>query len=385
MSLPLKHMQSRRLVGPSVIATSWLSVLLFFALPALSAADPAQVLVIANTASPVSVEVAEYYIRKRGVPLANLCRIKVSLEERIPRTEYQRLEQAVRVCWQAQRDRFRYALLAPQIPLAIHATPGLSGPQNDQASVDSELALLPQPSLPNRAGPVPNPYFRRRREPFDPRRYPILLVTRLAAQSPSHLRRLIDDSVAAGRDPRLTAKGRVLLDAANEGEAQGNDWLRNAALALPPERVVHETSPRIATGLDQVLGYASWGSNDKSRTERFARLRWLPGSVGTQFVSTDARTFRAPPASWNLGTWQRPESWFAGSPQSLTSDLIAEGATAATGHVAEPYLSATPRPDLLFPAYVVDRFPLAEAYYLSIPFLSWMNVLVGDPLMQLPR
>lgn len=70
------------------------------------------------------------------------------------------------------------------------------------------------------------------------------------------------------------------------------------------------------------------------------------------------------------------------SPQSLTADLIHEGATGASGHVFEPYLTRTPRPDYLFPAYLGGR-NLAQSYYLSIPLLSWMNIVVGDPLCSL--
>lgn len=66
----------------------------------------------------------------------------------------------------------------------------------------------------------------------------------------------------------------------------------------------------------------------------------------------------------------------------MTADYLEEGATAATGHVSEPYLAMTPRPDFLLPAYFQGR-NLAESYYLSIPSLSWQNIVVGDPLMSL--
>jgi uncharacterized protein (TIGR03790 family) len=56
--------------------------------------------------------------------------------------------------------------------------------------------------------------------------------------------------------------------------------------------------------------------------------------------------------------------------------------TGASGHVAEPYLAFTQRPDRLFPAYYGGR-NLAESYYLSIPALSWQNVVIGDPLCSL--
>jgi len=45
-------------------------------------------------------------------------------------------------------------------------------------------------------------------------------------------------------------------------------------------------------------------------------------------------------------------------------------------------LGLNPRPDILFPAYLKGR-NLAESYYLSIPGLSWQNVVLGDPLCKL--
>ena len=72
------------------------------------------------------------------------------------------------------------------------------------------------------------------------------------------------------------------------------------------------------------------------------------------------------------------------SPQTLSADYIHEGATGASGHVYEPYLTMTPRPDLLLPAYYRGR-NLAESYYLSIPRLSWQNIVIGDPLCSLGK
>ena len=97
------------------------------------------------------------------------------------------------------------------------------------------------------------------------------------------------------------------------------------------------------------------------------------------FVSTDGRTFREPPQNWTLANWNDKTTWFAGSPQSLAGDLIREGITGVSGHVSEPLLGNTIRPDILFPAYVAG-FSLAEAFYLAMPSVSWMTVVVGDPL-----
>jgi tetratricopeptide (TPR) repeat protein len=92
------------------------------------------------------------------------------------------------------------------------------------------------------------------------------------------------------------------------------------------------------------------------------------------FVSTDGRTFREPNPNWKPAV--------AGSStggQSLVGDLIREGITGVVGHVAEPFLDAIVRPQILFPAYL-SGFNLAESFYLSMPFLSWQDIVVGDPL-----
>jgi uncharacterized protein (TIGR03790 family) len=104
----------------------------------------------------------------------------------------------------------------------------------------------------------------------------------------------------------------------------------------------------------------------------------------TEFVSTNGRTFKRPPDTWNISSWTSPQLWFEGAPQTLTADYIHEGATGASGHVYEPYLSMNPRPDILLPAYYQGR-NLAESYYLSLPDVSWQNIVVGDPLCSLGK
>src|SRR5207244_7272486 len=89
--------------------------------------------------------------------------------------------------------------------------------------------------------------------------------------------------------------------------------------------------------------------------------------------------FREPPAEWNIGSWKKPSTFYAGSPQSLTGDLIREGVTGVAGHVAEPDLGGTVRPFILFPAYI-SGLNLAESFYAAIPYLSWQTIVVGDPL-----
>ena len=136
------------------------------------------------------------------------------------------------------------------------------------------------------------------------------------------------------------------------------------------------------TDIKDVIAYASWGSNDFDRKQRFLHFQWLPGAIATEFVSTDARTFKRPPDRWNIGPWGDKSAWFYGAPQTLIADYLHEGASGVGGQVDEPFLTYCPRPDFVLPAYFQGR-NLAESFYMGIPGLSWMNVVIGDPLMRL--
>jgi Flp pilus assembly protein TadD len=96
-------------------------------------------------------------------------------------------------------------------------------------------------------------------------------------------------------------------------------------------------------------------------------------------VSLDGRTFVEPPDTWKPTDTTRPDLWFAGAPQTLAGDLVREGITGTSAHVAEPFFSAMIRPQVLFPAYL-RGLNLAEAFYLSMPYLSWQTMILGDPL-----
>jgi uncharacterized protein (TIGR03790 family) len=313
--------------------------------------------------------------------MKNICRIRAPKTETISRTVYDKtIAGPLVACLQARdlMETVLYIVTTAGVPLRIN---GSGGPGGDCASVDSELTLLyasmhgmPHPA----AGPLANPFFGQTRATFDHPRFPLYLVTRLAGYDFADVKNLIVRSLKA------TNRGKFVVDMKSDNDSQGNDWLRKAASALPKGRVIFDHSAAVLHGQRDVIGYASWGSNDPNRHRRFLDFQWLPGAIMTEYVSTNARTFQRPPDTWNLSNWDKPKLWFAGSPQTLTADYIHEGATGASGHVYEPYLAFTPRPDYLLPAYFAGR-NLAESYYLSIPALSWQNIVVGDPLCSLGK
>jgi uncharacterized protein (TIGR03790 family) len=350
------------------------------------AQSPANVLLVVNSTSAASGTVSRYYAEHRGVPQDNICSITTAATESIARDAYVRqIEQPIWVCISSLRahDRILYIVLTKDVPIRINGTGGRSG---TNASVDSELTLLYRRRTGQAspiAGFVPNPYFAGAApiagiKPFTHESQDIYLVTRLDGYTVQDALKAIDRAAAPVKDGRFLLDERAALI-----DSGGDRWLRTAAERLREQglgdRVGLDESSKVLTKESGVLGYYSWGSNDPAINVRDFEMQFLPGALAGMFVSTDGRTFKEPPATWRPSNDGRRESIFGGSHQSLMGDLIRAGVTGAAGHVDEPFLDATIRPEILFPAYVSGR-NLAEAYYAAMPYLSWQTIIVGDPL-----
>ncbi|HKY20069.1 MAG TPA: TIGR03790 family protein [Vicinamibacterales bacterium] len=363
-----------------------LGVWLGLAVPVF-AQDGHNVLIVFNATSASGEQIAARYAAARSVPSDNILRLTVAATDDVDRASYVADIERPIAEWlgrRAAQDRILYFVLAKGIPLRIRGTEGLGG---TVASVDSELTLLYRKMLgmsTPQAGRAANPYFLAERalkdaQQFSHRTADIYLVTRLDGFTVADVFRVIDRGAAPAREGQflLDQKGNLL------GDRTGDLWLAAAAKELASQgfgdRVVLDSSSEVLSGKKQVLGYYSWGSNDTAIRKRKLGLGFVPGSLAAAFVSTDGRTFTEPPDSWSIGTWSDPKTHYAGSPQWLVGDLIREGATGVAGHVAEPYLDATIRPQVLFPTYVAG-FNLAESFYLAMPYVSWQTVVVGDPL-----
>ena len=362
---------TRRLRAPIV-----LSILAFISAKAAWCQGPERVLLITNRNSRESGQIAEYYAAKRKIPAAQVCVIAAPAEEWISRDEYEAtVRQPVERCLARKKltEQVFYLVTTLGVPLHVKGT----GKQNSTAgSVDSELALLYAQMHGQDvaiAGPQRNPMFKQTEAPFSHRAYPIYLVTRLAAYDVAGVKAMIDRGLAARN------RGTVYLDMRDGSDETGESWLRDAHILIPKGRSELEQTKTPVYEKRNAIGYSSWGSNDKNHDRRTPGFQWLPGALATEFVSTNGRTFQRPPKDWNLG------QEYKGTKQSLAADLIAEGATGASGHTEEPFLVYTPRPDLLFPAYLGGR-NLAESFYIAMPAVGWMNIVIGDPLVKLgPR
>lgn len=376
---PVKH---------ALETTAVVMALLVIAPLSAAAQTGTNVLVVANAANDGSVRIAEHYAKARAVPADQVLRLEglpVDAPDTIDRVVFDRLIQAPIGRWltvNGAQDRICCIVLTKGIPIRVRGTAGRRG---SIASVDSELVLLYRRLTGQGAppeGPIANPYFLGDRpvseaRPFSHEFFDLYLVTRLDGFS-------VDDALAlVDRSMKASNAGRFLFDERAPFTATGNELLRTAVERLKTagfgDRTEIEATSQVLTNQRDVLGYFSWGSNDPNIKVRRLGLGFVPGALAATFVSTDARTFREPPADWTIGSIKNRATYYAGSPQSLTGDLIREGVTGTAGHVAEPFLDGTIRPDILFPAYTAGR-TLAEAFYLAMRYVSWQTVVIGDPL-----
>jgi len=369
-----------------------------------------EVLVVVNANWPPSVAIGEYYRKARAIPKENVLALPYGLpaadfasanEETIDRATFQdsiRNPVASFLEHQGLKDRIRIIVLAKGLPLRVGGAPAppLSTYLRDatDASVDAELAILfsDQEAKPGVVGKI-NPYFDsdrdfaafRAAQPQAALRY---LVARLDGYAqeleastglPIDVKALID--LAQARGPA----GKFLIDedpSKTGALSSGNRiFLAPTAAVLHSlgREVRHDVTKAFISDAKNIAGYASWGSNDSAtpgppyygqiKGARFPGS-FVPRAIAVDLVSTNARTF-APP---------NPEAYG----QSLVADLVRAGVSGAAGYVAEPTLAGCARPYILFRRYV-EGVPAGEAYYRSIPYLGWVNVYVGDPLMRIAR
>jgi uncharacterized protein (TIGR03790 family) len=352
---------------------------------------PDAVLVVESDASSISQLIGDYYANARSIPSDHVFHLpaKTPLTEEITRGQYNfwirdKLVDFFTNLRPDLKDSIKYIVLTKDVPHKVYDPNGI-GTNSQSASVDSELTQLFTGNVGDggQFGRVANPFFGTYHSPANwSSPNASYLVFRLDGYQtnpdpttgiPADVQRLIDDS----QSPAST--GTVLLDA-TAATGMGNDWMVTANtiltnMAIP---VVLDTTSTMQSGYTDLIGYCSWGSNDPANAgipyygeiPPGSGIIWpgtfTKGSLTTDYVSTSGRTYLD--GSQNYG-------------QSLAVDLEHGEAGGTNGHVYEPYLDAVSRPHFLFPHYF-QGVQAGLAYYQSIAYMSWMNVVVVDPLMK---
>ena len=355
--------------------------------------DSGATLVLFNTKDPDSKSLAQYYAGRRNIPPAQVVGLDCPDMEEIQRGDYEStiavpLRKLFRSkgWWKTVRDSggatvvtsstIHFVAIMRGMPLKIAPDPSIPPADfvrglppeiaaRNEASVDSELTTLGMP-LPSPAGIFPNPYFRRFTPILEDPVYPgMLLPSRLDGPTPSIVRAMIDDAIAterAGLYGWSYVDGRGITSG---GYAEGDQWMASLVVSMRSQGlpVIYDNNPPTfpeGYPVTDAAVYFGWyaGSIDGPFAEKSFRFR--PGAIAVHLHSFSAATLRSADTYW-------------------CGPLLAHGAAATLGNVYEPYLSLTANLDI-FQDRLMAGFTLAESGWMSQRALSWMGVVVGDPL-----
>jgi uncharacterized protein (TIGR03790 family) len=201
--------------------------------------------------------------------------------------------------------------------------------------------------------------------------YRTLMVSRLDAPTFELAKGLVDKALeaeAAGLAGKAYIDGRGMgqLDQAPAAPGSFADYDRALlilAKALEEQTTIEtvvNTSPALfkAGECPDAALYCGWYSLGKY----VDAFDWQIGAVGYHLASSEAATLHD------------------AASQVWCKKMLEDGVTATMGPVYEPYLASFPRPEEFFGLLVQGELTLAECYWRSLPFTSWMQTLIGDPL-----
>ncbi len=351
-------------------------------------------LVLYNQNVADSRKLAAHYSKVRNIPFSNLVGFKCPTSEIISRSDYEKLIMTPlkdlfqkNHWWESSKakgsekissnGRIKFVAIMYGMPLKILSDPvrrksGNSGTirghgNNDASSVDSEIACLGI-KLKKLNGAISNPYFRSSKAGGSSKS---LLVSRIDGPDFENAKRLIDDAIAV---EETGLWGNAVLDIANlaqeKGQAYitGDRWLKNCGdfyqrAGIP---VIYDRFSSLIPGGfplgDDVILYFGWYAANAQGPFANTKFKFKRGAIAAHIHSYSASTLRT-----TLKHWSGP--------------LVARGACAVLGNVYEPLLQMTTYLDI-FNARLLAGFTFAESAWIATPVLSWMQVMIGDPLYQ---
>ena len=342
----------------------------FTAVQTMLADDLARhVLIVYNANVADSKPLAEYYARRRDVPTNQLCGIHTRDAELITRREYDDqirdpvlrfmmdqgllTQQPITIqdpvlgkvpSLRTVDNKILCVVLMYGVPLGIQSDPSIVERarttdipdqfKRDEASVDTELALLPTTGY-QVVGPSRNFFFKSAAPRFEaPLNRAMVMVGRLDGPDPDVVRRMIDDALTA---EHYGLHGRAYFDARgihSGGYVDGDNWIRSSY------RMFREAGYECDLDDDEALFnqdypmtdaaiYAGWYTQNVTGPFLRGGFRFKTGAVAYHLHSFSASRVRTRNAYW-------------------VGPLLAKGAAATMGTVFEPYLALSPHLDLFF-------------------------------------
>jgi uncharacterized protein (TIGR03790 family) len=382
------------------------------------AVGPADVFVVVNVNVPASQEVADHYCKLRGVPKENVVRLDLPDSEDISRRDYdKRLAEPLRAALKDRKDRAKVLLCVYGVPLRVGGSEPTAAEKDElatvdkdlaatreelkaldkgkdeerkrlqekiarqdrrrswlghaesQACVDSELMLLWWEGYELRRWQL-NPLYWQVPESARAGKPPVLLTSRIDGPTSAIAKGLVDQAVAVEKEG---LKGRVYIDArgirydpkADPGFGYGgyDESMRETARLLDKAAGMAVTlddkgdlfAPGSCPGCALYCGWYSLANYVDC-------CSFVPGAVAWHLASSEAETLR----NKDSKVWCKR--------------LLEKGVAATLGPVAEPYTVGFPKPAEFFGLLATGRYTLVECYGKTVMLVSWMGVLVGDPL-----
>jgi len=380
----------------------------------VSALEPNEILVIANSDNTASVRIAQYYSQKRQVPTKNILTLSLGtqLKDTISRNDYdkwlaepireklfslefagkikcllttygvpykvgprgpleglegrlQQLEELARqektaieqlqqsgLAGSAEHKQRAHRLT--QLQLEIDR---ISGRETD-ASVDSELSMVLVPG-----------YELHRWQPNALRNsmlglgFSTVMVCRLDGPDYRIVKGLVDKALAAEKSglndvAYIDSRGLVTKDLPGYFDQSLRDLAVLTRLRTKMPVKEEQTEKLFGPGAcPQTAIYCGWYSL-KNYVDAFD---FVDGAIGYHISSLEAADLRDP----NSSQW--------------CPAMLRDGITATLGAVTEPYLHSFPQPKAFFLELFNGRC-FVEAFYYTNPFNSWQLILIGDPL-----
>jgi uncharacterized protein (TIGR03790 family) len=359
--------------------------------------EPEEILVVANRKMEGSVALARYYMEHRLIPQSHFLPLSLTTDETMSRVEYDDiLKKKVLDTIKKLRPKNRIVaiVLVYGVPLKVTPPrPDLDGQENLQqlgannakkdgqtqkldrlrkthmrAAVDSELALVLAGDY-ELDGWIQNPYFLGFQEETLPlNKDQVLLVSRLDGPDPATVYRIINDSLETEKEG---LQGKAYFDArwpmGEENDPSGykryDQSIHRAAAAVKKRMQVivdeqEELFPE--NSCPEAALYCGW----YSLAQYVDSFSWQKGSIGYHIASAECSTLR----DKNRPIW--------------CVQMLEKGVAATIGPVHEPYVQGFPLPELFFGHLIEGYMSLGEAYLISLPYLSWQTILIGDPLYQ---
>jgi len=342
----------------------------------------ARVLVVYNTAFPDSVEVADYYMVRRGIPEANRCPIRTDPDDDVNYfisldSFLTKVRDPIQGCLTAVGpNNILYIVLTYLTPFKTYDGSFLTF---SERSTDDLIADVWSPVIAYRRV---HPYYAPSHSALD--QYapytsfadfrdgligsPFYSVWRLDGYDKEQSKGLVDKAIQA-ETQGLAGQGCFDrrygdIQYVQDSSYGSADWdiFKSAEFASAVGYEVTEDdneaefgTPPAPDRCDGAVFYSGWYSYGHYNDA----FSWNTGAIGWHIDSLSCESPRS------ANTW--------------SGGALANGITVTSGVVSEPFLDGIPVSDGVF-RNLFEGANVGDAFLRNLPYVRWMNLFIGDPL-----